>query len=223
MIAQGDAPTSTSASCCRASASPRWSCTARASWSGTCATRATWPSTSPAPATSSSRGSTRSRSSATAMRSSRRSRSSSPAGAAAMAPARELLTVMFTDIVDATALAARLGDGRWRDLLARHDDDRAQGARALRRPRGQDGRRRLPGDVCRSAIARAALRAGDHRAAHELELEVRIGMHTGECELIGEDVGGMAVHIASRVSGARRPRRGARLGHGVRDGRGRPL
>ena len=76
--------------------------------------------------------------------------------------ARALLTVMFTDIVDATAHAAALGDGRWRDLLARPRRARAQGARALRRTRGQDRRRRLPGDLRRPALARAALRAGDH-------------------------------------------------------------
>ena len=76
--------------------------------------------------------------------------------------ARALLTVMFTDIVDATAHAARLGDGRWRDLLARHDEEVRKELAALRRPRGQDRRRRLPGDVRRAAVARAALRAGDH-------------------------------------------------------------
>ena len=78
--------------------------------------------------------------------------------------ARALLTVMFTDIVDATARAAE----RRRRALARPARaprrGGAQGARALRRSRGQDRRRRLPRDVRRAALARAALRARDHRA-----------------------------------------------------------
>jgi len=115
-------------------------------------------------------------------------------------PARALLTVMFTDIVDATAHAARVGDGRWRDLLAHHDE-------RVRVELGRFGGREIktvgdgflavfdgpPSRALRSALAITA-------AAKELGIEVRVGMHTGECELIGEDVGGMAVHIASRVS-----------------------
>jgi class 3 adenylate cyclase/pimeloyl-ACP methyl ester carboxylesterase len=118
---------------------------------------------------------------------------------------RALLTVMFTDIVDATARAADLGDGRWRDLLARHDED-------VRRELERFGGREVktvgdgflatfdgpPSRALRCALAITA-------AARELGIEVRIGMHTGECELIGEDVGGMAVHIASRVSGLAEP------------------
>jgi class 3 adenylate cyclase/pimeloyl-ACP methyl ester carboxylesterase len=113
--------------------------------------------------------------------------------------ARELLTVMFTDIVDATARAASLGDGHWRDLLARHDADvRVQLARFGGREVKTVGDGFLatfdgpPSRALRSSLAITA-------AAREIGLEVRIGMHTGECELIGDDVGGMAVHIASRV------------------------
>jgi class 3 adenylate cyclase len=115
--------------------------------------------------------------------------------------ARALLTVLFTDIVDATARAASLGDGRWRDLLAHHDAQvRAQLARF-------DGREvKTVGDGFLATFDGPPSRAlrcarAITRAARELGVEVRIGMHTGECELIGEDVGGMAVHIASRVSG----------------------
>ena len=114
--------------------------------------------------------------------------------------ARDLLTVMFTDIVAATARAATLGDGHWRDLLSHHDEAvRAQ----LRRFGGRevktvgdgflatfDG---APSQALRCALAVAA-------ATSDLGLQVRVGMHTGECELIGDDVGGMAVHIASRVA-----------------------
>jgi pimeloyl-ACP methyl ester carboxylesterase len=114
---------------------------------------------------------------------------------------RALLTVMFTDIVDATAHAARLGDARWRDLLAHHDEQvRAQLARFAGREVKTvgdgflatfDG---LPSRALRCAQAITG-------AARELGVEVRVGAHTGECELIGGDVGGMAVHIAARVSG----------------------
>jgi class 3 adenylate cyclase len=113
--------------------------------------------------------------------------------------ARRLLTVMFTDIVDATARAARLGDGRWRDLLAEHDAlVRAELARFGGREVKTVGDGFLvtfdgpPSRALRCALAVTA-------ATRELGLEIRVGVHTGECELIGEDVGGMAVHIASRV------------------------
>jgi class 3 adenylate cyclase/pimeloyl-ACP methyl ester carboxylesterase len=115
--------------------------------------------------------------------------------------ARALLTVMFTDIVDSTSRAAELGDGRWRDLLARHDD-------AVRKELNRFGGRAVktvgdgflatfdgpPSRALRCALAITS-------EARGLGVEVRIGMHTGECELIGDDVGGMAVHLASRVAG----------------------
>jgi class 3 adenylate cyclase/pimeloyl-ACP methyl ester carboxylesterase len=114
--------------------------------------------------------------------------------------ARALLTVLFTDIVEATAHAARLGDGRWRDLLADHDEQvRAQLARFGGREVKTVGDGFLATfDGPPSRALRCAL-AITH-AARELGVEVRVGVHTGECELIGSDVGGMAVHIASRVS-----------------------
>ena len=113
---------------------------------------------------------------------------------------RALLTVMFTDIVDATARAAELGDGRWRDLLARHNEEVRK---ELRRFEGREVKTIGDGFLATfsgppSHALRCALAVT--KAARELGVEVRIGMHTGECELIGEDVGGMAVHIASRVS-----------------------
>lgn len=115
--------------------------------------------------------------------------------------ARALLTVMFTDIVDATARAAELGDGRWRDLLARHDDEVRK---ELHRFEGREVKTVGDGFLATfagppSRALRCALAIND--AARELGIEVRVGVHTGECELIGEDVGGMAVHIASRVNG----------------------
>ena len=118
---------------------------------------------------------------------------------------RALLTVMFTDIVDSTRRAAELGDERWRDLLAQHDE-------ALRREISRFGGREVKttGDgflVTFDGPPSSALRCAQamSAAAHDLGIEVRIGLHTGECELTGEDVGGMAVHIASRVMGLAGP------------------
>ncbi|HWW91192.1 MAG TPA: adenylate/guanylate cyclase domain-containing protein [Solirubrobacteraceae bacterium] len=113
---------------------------------------------------------------------------------------RALRTVMFTDIVDATARAAELGDRRWRDLLAQHDRDVRDELSRF------DGREvKTVGDGFLATFdgpPSRALRCARAivRAASDLGVHIRIGIHTGECELIGEDVGGMAVHIASRVS-----------------------
>jgi class 3 adenylate cyclase/pimeloyl-ACP methyl ester carboxylesterase len=119
--------------------------------------------------------------------------------------ARALLTVMFTDIVDATARAARVGDGRWRDLLAQHDE---QVRTTLARFGGREVKTvgdgflaTFDGPPSRALRCALAITA----AARDLGIEVRIGIHTGECELIGDDVGGMAVHLASRVSALARP------------------
>jgi class 3 adenylate cyclase len=114
---------------------------------------------------------------------------------------RRLLTVMFTDIVDATARAGKLGDRRWRDLLAQHD---ASVRAELARFGGREVKTVGDGFLATfegppSLALRCALTINS--ATRELGVEVRIGIHTGECELIGDDVGGMAVHIASRVNG----------------------
>jgi class 3 adenylate cyclase len=118
---------------------------------------------------------------------------------------RALLTVMFTDIVDSTARAAELGDRRWRDLLAQHDE-------AVRSEISRFGGREVKttGDgflLTFDGPPSSALRCGAaiSAAARELGTEVRIGLHTGECELTGEDVGGMAVHVASRVMALAEP------------------
>ena len=135
------------------------------------------------------------------------------------APDRELLTVLFTDIVDGTARAAELGDARWRDLLAAHD---AEVRRQLVRFGGREVK--TIGDGFLAVFdgppsRRSAARARSSRRPRELGVDVRAGLHTGECEVIGDDVGGMAVHIAARVCALARPRRGARVGHDVRDRR----
>jgi pimeloyl-ACP methyl ester carboxylesterase len=120
-------------------------------------------------------------------------------GRRGVAPERALLTVMFSDIVDATKRAASLGDGRWRELLANHD---AIVRKELRRFGGHEVKTigdsfLVTFDVAPSHAVRCAREIVG--AVHEAGLEVRVGMHTGECEIIGDDVGGMAVHIAARV------------------------
>jgi len=119
--------------------------------------------------------------------------------------ARVLLTVMFTDIVHSTRRASELGDARWRDLLADHDE-LVRGE--LSRFGGREVKTMGDGFLATfsgspSSALRCAKALSD--AAQKLGIEVRIGVHTGECELIGDDVGGMAVHIASRVNGLAGP------------------
>ena len=111
---------------------------------------------------------------------------------------RVLATVLFTDIVGSTEHAARLGDRRWRSLL---DGFRQVVRRQLSEFRGREVNTRGddflatfdgPGRAVRCARAIAS-------SAHPLGLEVRAGVHTGEIELQGDDVAGLAVHIGARV------------------------
>jgi class 3 adenylate cyclase len=112
---------------------------------------------------------------------------------------RVLATVLFTDIVGSTSKAAQLGDRDWRSLLDAHDAVvRAQ----LARFRGREVKTVGDGflatfDGPQRAI-RCALAIRD--ALKPLGIAVRAGLHTGECEMRGEDVGGIAVHIGARVS-----------------------
>lgn len=113
-------------------------------------------------------------------------------------PDRILATVLFTDVVGSTETAAVLGDRRWRDLLARHHD-------VVRRALSAHGGREVKtvGDGFLAAFdgpARAIRAAGAIvDAVGALGLPVRVGLHTGEVEVIGDDLGGMAVHIGARV------------------------
>jgi class 3 adenylate cyclase len=112
---------------------------------------------------------------------------------------RVLKTVLFTDIVGSTERAATEGDRRWRGLLEDHD---AVVRRALERHRGTEVKTLGDGFlVTFDAPARAvqcARQLADDMAA--LGLAIRAGVHTGECEVIGADIGGMAVHLAARVA-----------------------
>ena len=114
-------------------------------------------------------------------------------------PDRVLATVLFTDIVGSTKLAARLGDRRWRDLLDAHH---AAVRRELARVRGREVKTAGDGFLATfDGPARAIRCAGAISATvRTLGIEVRAGLHTGEIELIGEDVGGIAVHVGARVA-----------------------
>jgi pimeloyl-ACP methyl ester carboxylesterase len=115
-------------------------------------------------------------------------------------PDRVLATVLFTDIVDSTRRAAGLGDSAWRDLLERHDSlVRAEVGRFRGREVKQTGDGFLASFDGPARAIRCACSIGAE--ARDLGIEVRAGLHTGECELIDQDLGGVAVHVAARVGG----------------------
>jgi class 3 adenylate cyclase len=119
---------------------------------------------------------------------------------AAVSDDRVLASVLFTDLVDSTPMAARLGDQRWRALLDDHDqlvDD------CLSRFRGRLVKRTGDGILATFAGPARAVRCAETicRDATRLGVEVRAGVHAGEIELRGDDVGGIAVHLAARVMG----------------------
>ena len=113
-------------------------------------------------------------------------------------PDRMLATVLFTDIVDSTRRAAEMGDRGWRFLLERHD---ALFRQALERHRGREVKRTGDGFLATFDGPARAIRcaASVAEAMGTLGLEVRAGLHTGELEVMDGDLGGLAVHIASRV------------------------
>lgn len=114
-------------------------------------------------------------------------------------PDRVLATVLFTDIVGSTEHAQALGDRSWRDLLERHH---AVVRNELTRFRGReidtagDGFFAAFDGPARAIRCALAIRG----AASELGLELRAGLHTGECELLGEKIAGIAVHTGARVA-----------------------
>ena len=112
---------------------------------------------------------------------------------------RALATVLFTDIVGSSKMAAELGDRRWRRLLEDHD---ATAGREIEAHQGHlirstgDG---LLATFDRPATAIRCAQSLGESLSHQ-GIEIRAGLHTGEIKLIGQDVGGMAVHIAAGVS-----------------------
>ena len=113
---------------------------------------------------------------------------------------RVLATVLFTDIVDSTRSAAAMGDQRWRRMLDNHDQlarrviDRHRGNLIKRTGDGVLATFDGPGRAVRCALAFGS-------AVRQIGLPVRAGLHTGEIEVRGRDIGGIAVHAAARVMG----------------------
>jgi class 3 adenylate cyclase len=115
-----------------------------------------------------------------------------------------LATVLFTDLVNSTARLRELGDVRWQALLAEHQ---AVVRRHLEHFRGREVKTTGDGFLAtfdspaRALKCALAIRTG----VEPLGLEIRAGIHTGECEVVQGDVSGIAVHLAARVMGAAGP------------------
>jgi class 3 adenylate cyclase len=114
-------------------------------------------------------------------------------------PERKLATVLFTDIAESTRIASELGDQQWRSVLERHQQavrDTLAGFGGREVKSTGDGFLATfdgPGRAIRCAREIVA-------SSQPLGIRVRAGLHTGECEVMGEDIGGIAVHTAARVS-----------------------
>lgn len=120
-------------------------------------------------------------------------------GKAIPSPDRVLSTVMFTDIVNSTGQAATLGDEKWRTMLERHNQiSRTQidhfGGKEIK----QTGDGFLSTFNSPTRAIRCAVAIRDTTA--EIGIQVRIGVHSGECDILGDDIGGIAVHIGARVA-----------------------
>ena len=119
-------------------------------------------------------------------------------------PERTLMTVLMTDIVDSTATAASIGDARWRQLLEQHNDCIR---RQILRYDGKEVNYTGDGffivfDGPTKAIHCANAILQDVRS---LDISIRAGIHTGECERRGDDLSGLAVHIAARIMSTAKP------------------
>ncbi len=111
---------------------------------------------------------------------------------------RIVTTLLMTDVVDSTRIAQRLGDGPWKQILSDHNAlVRAQ----LLRFGGLEINTTGDGFLAtfRSAVAALRCAAAIVAALHDIAIETRIGIHTGEIEPMGRDVGGVAVHVVARV------------------------
>ena len=114
-------------------------------------------------------------------------------------PDRVLSTIMFTDIVSSTEEAARLGDTEWRSLLEHHNEvvrshlEHFDGREIKQTGDGFLSSFPSPAQAIRCAVAIC-------ESMPDLGLQIRAGIHSGECEVLGHDLGGIAVHIGARVA-----------------------
>jgi class 3 adenylate cyclase len=117
---------------------------------------------------------------------------------------RVLATLLFSDIVGSTEQASAVGDHRWHTLLDAHDEVVRQ---ELAKFKGREVKHTGDGVLASFDGPARAIRCGQSVIDHtrELGIDVRIGVHTGECEVRGDDLAGLAVHLASRVMGAAGP------------------
>jgi class 3 adenylate cyclase len=116
-------------------------------------------------------------------------------------PERVLTTLLFTDIVGSTEQVTRLGDRRWKELLEHHN---AVVRRELERHRGRELNTTGDGFFATFDSPTLAIRcaAAARDAVRQLGLELRAGIHSGECEVHGQDLRGIAVHVGARVAAA---------------------
>jgi class 3 adenylate cyclase len=116
-------------------------------------------------------------------------------------PERVLTTLLFTDIVGSTEMAASLGDRRWKDLLEQHH---ALVRTQLERFHGREEQTTGDGFFATFDSPTQAIRcaAAVRDAIRRLGLELRAGVHAGECERIGRDLGGISVHVGARIAAA---------------------
>jgi class 3 adenylate cyclase len=119
-------------------------------------------------------------------------------------PSQTVATILMTDIVGSTEMASQLGDSAWNQRLAEHN-------RAVRRQferfRGREIDTTGDGFLATFDSARAALLCAlaARDAIHELGIEIRVGVHTGEIEVLSDDVRGIAVHATARIMAAAEP------------------
>jgi class 3 adenylate cyclase len=113
-------------------------------------------------------------------------------------PGRMLATVVFTDIVDSTGRVREMGDGAWRDLLSSHNRRMREQLNVFR---GREVKTTGDGLLAVFDSPTRAVRCASAMvdASRAMGLEIRVGLHTGEVEVVGDDVRGIAVHVAARV------------------------